>query len=161
MKWRRNSVRPAIVALKMSFTLPKQGGINNVRFQPYRIFNSKCYSDDRRISCISCHNPHEPLKQDAAFYDAKCLACHQSKQKTATSSPADGNPLRQPARLKSETVLNATCRRPSCLPPISCSLIIAFALSDRASNIQINDQTCKAKGIHYREITSSSSSPLP
>jgi hypothetical protein len=50
--------------------------INNVRFQPYRIFRSKCYSDDRRISCTACHNPHEAVKEDAAYYDAKCTACH-------------------------------------------------------------------------------------
>jgi hypothetical protein len=63
--------------------LPRLGGINNVRFQPYRIFNSKCYSDDRRISCIGCHNVHEPLKEEAAFYDAKCNACHTSQQAEA------------------------------------------------------------------------------
>ncbi len=55
---------------------PRQGGLNNVRFQPYRIFNSKCYSDDQRISCIACHNVHEPLQQDSKYYDAKCAACH-------------------------------------------------------------------------------------
>jgi len=55
--------------------------INNVRFQPYRIFHSKCYSDDRRISCTACHNPHEPLVQDVGFYDKKCLACHATKDK--------------------------------------------------------------------------------
>ena len=55
--------------------------INNVRFQPYRIFHSKCYSDDRRIACTACHNPHEPLVQDVAFYDKKCLACHATKEK--------------------------------------------------------------------------------
>jgi cytochrome c peroxidase len=59
--------------------------INNVRFQPYRIFHSKCYSDDRRISCTACHDPHAPLKQDAAYYDAKCLACHASKESLAES----------------------------------------------------------------------------
>jgi hypothetical protein len=52
--------------------------INNVRFQPYRIFHSKCYSDDRRIGCTACHNPHEAVKQDAAYYDAKCMSCHES-----------------------------------------------------------------------------------
>ena len=52
-------------------------GVNNVRFQPYRLTNSKCYdADDRRISCIACHDPHEDLKHDAAFYDSKCTACH-------------------------------------------------------------------------------------
>jgi hypothetical protein len=55
-------------------------GINNVRFQPYRIFNSKCYDfEDKRISCTACHNPHEQLRKEASFYDAKCTACHQLK----------------------------------------------------------------------------------
>jgi len=65
------------------FSLLKSLEINNVRFQPYRIFHSKCYSDDKAISCIACHNPHEPLKEDAAFYDSKCLACHALKGKPA------------------------------------------------------------------------------
>jgi hypothetical protein len=60
--------------------LHNRGGISNVRFQPYRIFNSRCYSADKRIGCTSCHSPHEPLQQSAAFYDSKCLACHQSRQ---------------------------------------------------------------------------------
>jgi hypothetical protein len=58
--------------------LPQRGGISNVRFQPYRIFNSRCYSADKRIGCTACHNPHDSLEQSAAFFDAKCLACHQS-----------------------------------------------------------------------------------
>jgi hypothetical protein len=49
----------------------------NVRFQPYRLANSKCFSGtDPRISCIACHDPHKNLDTDAAAYDAKCLACH-------------------------------------------------------------------------------------
>jgi hypothetical protein len=59
-------------------------GINNVRFQPYRIFKSKCYDfDDKRISCTACHNPHEQLRKEASFYDAKCAACHQLKGESA------------------------------------------------------------------------------
>jgi len=58
--------------------MPPQG-MGNVRFQPYRIFRSKCYDfDDRRISCSACHNPHEEMRRDQAFYDSKCLACHQA-----------------------------------------------------------------------------------
>ncbi|HJZ83137.1 MAG TPA: hypothetical protein VKD91_22405, partial [Pyrinomonadaceae bacterium] len=64
--------------------------INNVRFQPYRIFHSKCYSDDRRIACTACHNPHEPLSQDTASYDKKCLACHASKDKPAELKAGSG-----------------------------------------------------------------------
>jgi hypothetical protein len=60
--------------------LPNRGGINNVRFQPYRMFNSRCYSADKRIGCTACHDPHGQLQQSEAFYDAKCLACHQVKQ---------------------------------------------------------------------------------
>jgi hypothetical protein len=66
-------------------------GVNNVRFQPYRLTNSKCYdSEDQRISCAACHNPHEDRKREPAFYDAKCTACHTAKPKapaaTASSS---------------------------------------------------------------------------
>jgi hypothetical protein len=52
-------------------------GIASVRFQPYRITNSRCYdSADARISCIACHDPHQPLNTNEASYDSKCLACH-------------------------------------------------------------------------------------
>jgi hypothetical protein len=74
------------------FSKPELNGLSNVRFQPYRIFSSKCYSDDKRISCTACHNPHESLKKDVAHYDAKCLACHEAAPKTAGASgstPAD------------------------------------------------------------------------
>jgi len=58
--------------------------INNLRFQPYRLTNSRCYdADDRRISCTTCHNPHEDPKREAVFYDAKCLACHNPDPKAA------------------------------------------------------------------------------
>jgi hypothetical protein len=53
-------------------------GAANVRFQPYRLENSRCWgSGDAQMTCIACHNPHEPLVGDAAAYDGKCLACHR------------------------------------------------------------------------------------
>jgi len=59
-------------------------GVENVRFQPYRIFKSKCYDHrDKRISCTACHNPHEELVTEAAFYDSRCLACHYSAKEAA------------------------------------------------------------------------------
>lgn len=61
-------------------------GVVNVRFQPYRIFGSKCYDfDDPRIRCTACHDPHGAMRQDAAFYDAKCLACHGNAPATANA----------------------------------------------------------------------------
>lgn len=66
-------------------------GVENVRFQPYRLHNSRCWNpDDARISCLSCHNPHEQLRRDAAFYDSKCLACHLSQRKTEPSEDHPG-----------------------------------------------------------------------
>jgi hypothetical protein len=52
-------------------------GENNVRFQPYRLANSKCFlGNDKRISCTACHNPHTDLVRDDASYDRNCRACH-------------------------------------------------------------------------------------
>ncbi|MDX2030484.1 MAG: multiheme c-type cytochrome [Blastocatellia bacterium] len=66
--------------------LPARGGINNVRFQPYRIFNSRCYSADARIGCTACHDPHGTTETAPAFYDAKCQACHQAKAASGASA---------------------------------------------------------------------------
>lgn len=55
-------------------------GVGNVRFQPYRLANSKCYDAfDARISCIACHDSHREVDRRAASYDAKCLACHSAQ----------------------------------------------------------------------------------
>jgi hypothetical protein len=63
-------------------SLSGQGGAGNIRFQPYRIFNSRGHLiNDRRMSCVACHDPHRPLEQDAAAYDDKCFACHLSTPK--------------------------------------------------------------------------------
>ena len=75
------------------FSLLKSMEINNVRFQPYRIFNSKCYSDDRNISCTACHNPHEPLREDPAYYDKGCLECHTLKSKPAKAGEGKSCPV--------------------------------------------------------------------
>ena len=57
--------------------MPDLGGINNVRFQPYRLFNSRGHDPkDARFACTACHDPHEDLKQGDAVYDAKCTTCH-------------------------------------------------------------------------------------
>jgi Cytochrome c554 and c-prime len=53
----------------------------NVRFQPYRLQKSRCWGTegDARLTCIACHNPHEPLVHSASFYDERCLACHAAR----------------------------------------------------------------------------------
>ncbi len=59
-------------------------GIGNVRFQPYRLTESQCFDpDDKRISCVACHDPHKELDPAAKNYDAKCQACHGGKKRGA------------------------------------------------------------------------------
>jgi predicted CXXCH cytochrome family protein len=54
-------------------------GIENIRFQPYRLANSKCYdTSDRRIRCTACHDPHRAIETSTTAYDGKCAACHSS-----------------------------------------------------------------------------------
>ena len=65
-------------------------GLANLRIQPYRLMNSRCWGNgDARLTCVACHNPHEPLSKDAAGYDSKCLACHTA---SPTAKPGKGHP---------------------------------------------------------------------
>jgi hypothetical protein len=67
-------------------------GVNNVRFQPYRLANSKCYdATDQRIRCTACHDPHAPLVETAAVYDSKCQACHSGAAKGRICRVASAN----------------------------------------------------------------------
>lgn len=61
--------------------------VRNIRFQPYRLENSRCYDpSDARITCIACHNPHRELNTDLASYDSKCLACHANGEQIAKNN---------------------------------------------------------------------------
>ncbi len=63
-------------------------GILNVRFQPYRLTNSRCYDvDDKRISCVGCHDPHQEVDRVASDYDPKCLSCHGGGKPGAKACP--------------------------------------------------------------------------
>jgi hypothetical protein len=84
-------------------------GVAYVRFQPYRLQNSRCFAaDDPRISCLACHNPHQPVNHDQAFYDGKCLACH-GDTKAASTGAAAANPAKACPVAKSDC---STCHMP-------------------------------------------------
>jgi cytochrome c554/c'-like protein len=52
-------------------------GVATVRFQPFRLEESRCWSrTNGQLTCVTCHNPHEPLVHDIASYDQICLRCH-------------------------------------------------------------------------------------
>jgi formate-dependent nitrite reductase cytochrome c552 subunit len=65
----------------------------NVRFQPYRLSNSKCFDGaDPRISCLACHDPHQDVVREDASYDSKCLTCHSSSTRPASVAGVAGAP---------------------------------------------------------------------
>jgi hypothetical protein len=67
-------------------------GVLNVRFQPYRLTNSKCYSvTDARIRCSACHDPHGALETAGTAYDSKCASCHSIAAHTKTCPVAKQN----------------------------------------------------------------------
>lgn len=53
-------------------------GKTNVRAQPYRLEKSRCWGTkgDARVTCVACHDPHQPLVRDLSSYDKNCLSCH-------------------------------------------------------------------------------------
>jgi hypothetical protein len=76
----------------------------NVRFQPYRLAKSRCWSKpDVRIACTACHNPHEEVVRESSFYDSKCLACHAAKVDSSLAASAP------PAEASSETRKLSAC----------------------------------------------------
>jgi hypothetical protein len=83
------------VSFEEVLQMPEQGGAGNIRFQPYRLLKSRGHlSNDRRISCVACHDPHGELRREADFYDSKCTACHlngsrevKSKERAAAACP--------------------------------------------------------------------------
>ena len=90
----------------------KVRGVANVRFQPYRLENSRCWGNgDSRLTCVACHDPHKPLVRDASFYDAKCLACHVVGRNAKTTNDHPGKPC--PIQKKNCT----TCHMPRVVLP--------------------------------------------
>jgi Cytochrome c554 and c-prime len=74
--------------------------ITDIRFQPYRLTESKCYdADDRRISCLACHDPHREVDANSGDYDSKCQSCH-----------AGGKPSAKACRVSSKNC--ASCHMP-------------------------------------------------
>jgi|SRR5580704_1486025 hypothetical protein len=62
-------------------------GEATVRFQPYRLANSRCFDGaDARISCIACHDPHQDIVRDDKSYDKNCLACHSAESSASTAA---------------------------------------------------------------------------
>src|SRR5580700_3083595 len=75
------------------------GDGSTVRFPAYRLMNSRCWEKgDGRITCTGCHDPHQPVVHEAAFYDQKCLGCHVTKDSVGTTANHPGKACPQSDR---------------------------------------------------------------
>lgn len=53
--------------------------LENLRFQPLRLMKSKCFASGK-LACTTCHVAHQDARRaDAAYYDSKCVECHNSQ----------------------------------------------------------------------------------
>ena len=95
--------------------MPDLGGINNVRFQPYRLFNSSGHDPkDPHFACTACHDPHLDLSQQDAANDANCKVCHDlnaTKESTHASRNTNKSDDKSGARLSAKRcpVANDNC----------------------------------------------------
>src|SRR6266498_117461 len=79
-------------SFEQAMVMPGQGGINNIRFQPYRIFNSAGHNlNDYRISCIACHDPTNPWS---------AMHCSTTPSVSLVIWPTSRQPARKGARLQ-------------------------------------------------------------
>ena len=40
--------------------------------------SSKCYLESSNMNCTTCHNPHKSQRGNAAYFNSKCIKCHNS-----------------------------------------------------------------------------------
>jgi len=112
-------------------------GTQNVRFQGYRLARSRCYSDDARITCTACHNPHAPVVRTTSAYDSKCLACHSERRSNGKAESLSARALGSSAKSTSGR------RVPSDSPASACPVAKANCTSCHMPKIEV-------PGIHFK-----------
>lgn len=64
------------------------------KFHVDGLVRSPCYKKSAgKLRCSTCHDPHDSAKEEPAFYNARCLSCHQPqtpKQKPCPVNPKTG-----------------------------------------------------------------------
>ncbi|MBB6052385.1 multiheme c-type cytochrome [Armatimonas rosea] len=60
------------------------------RFQPYGLSLSKCFQKSAdKLSCVTCHNPHEDASTDTKRYEAVCVSCHAAPKTVCPVNPKE------------------------------------------------------------------------
>lgn len=58
---------------------PDSSPLEMVRFQPLQLMKSRCFLSGK-LACTTCHAAHQDARRsDAAYYNAKCHACHDGQ----------------------------------------------------------------------------------
>jgi hypothetical protein len=58
------------------------------RFQPVGLMQSACFrKSSGRMSCTTCHDPHEHAPREREQFDGRCLACHGTGQSLSPRCP--------------------------------------------------------------------------
>jgi formate-dependent nitrite reductase cytochrome c552 subunit len=76
----------------------------SVRFQGTTLTWSRCFKESNNaLDCTSCHNPHRNVVTSSAYYEAKCLLCHDR------AARSDGSTARPHSTSPSGTGERTTC----------------------------------------------------
>ncbi|MBB6052383.1 multiheme c-type cytochrome [Armatimonas rosea] len=60
------------------------------RFMPYGLSLSQCFKQSNdKLSCVTCHNPHEDASTDTKRYEAVCVSCHAAPKKACPVNPKE------------------------------------------------------------------------
>ena len=63
----------------------------NTRHQPLYLAESACFrKSNGKLSCFTCHAPHQPMAKEASTYAKTCASCHARPRHRAATLSAKG-----------------------------------------------------------------------
>jgi len=62
----------------------------NVRHQPVYLNQSQCFrKSGGKLTCLTCHDPHELEKKPISFYNSRCTECHAKTARVCQANCVD------------------------------------------------------------------------
>lgn len=110
-------------------------GLDTVHYEPYRLEMSSCWIMSQRITCLNCHNPHQPLARSSSAYDAACTDCHSVGAMHGTAAGGRGAPSGKVCPVGNRDC--ASCHMPKCRLPLS-----PFSMSDHFIRVVSAGDAC-------------------